>query len=555
MASFYPQYLRQRFTNRVRELNFLQGVANDVIAGHPRRVALWGLRRVGKTLLIYEQIARLLEDEQVLPVYMDFEDICTSPEMFAQRYIGLIAFWALTAGQGEVDAYLTVERLLETAASDSTTIARTATSLLRELSLTKPDQALLLKLAFDFPEKLAQERGRNIILFLDEFTEIATLSHYPQIREPLKHLRSSLAGQEHVAYVVAGSAMTAMMDLFQTPEAPLFLQFETIELGPFDRQDSRTLVARLGGDFSPEVEAELYQYTQGYPFYVTSLARRIHRLAIDGEVVDVDLVRYAFLLETLWRGGQIYNYCRYVYDLSLQRARGYGMLKAILQELAEEDDLTLSQIARPLRKSPSAVRDYLRWLMEVDLIVEQDKHYRYRDAVLRFWVAYTSKGLEMDAFPRREDLAGLVRDLEERFQRTATDLGRAKEAQVRELLRMFSGQLIPGDLLGWADEITLPSFSQVGTYRSPDGQVELDALAETDTGLRWVVEVKWRSRRAGVKEIKKLADNARELGAEAWLISREGFTPRALEQAQNNGVMTSTGDELMQLTKLLEYEK
>ncbi|MEW6406750.1 MAG: restriction endonuclease, partial [Chloroflexota bacterium] len=246
---------------------------------------------------------------------------------------------------------------------------------------------------------------------------------------------------------------------------------------------------------------------------------------------------------------------RYVYDLSLQRARGYGMLKAILQELAEEDDLTLSQIARPLRKSTSAVRDYLRWLMEVDLIIEEDKHYRYRDAVLRFWVAYTSKGLEMDAFPRREDLAGLVRDLEERFQRTAADLGRAKEAQVRELLRMFSGERIPGALFGWANDITLPRFGQVGTYRSPDGQSELDALAETDTGLRWAVEVKWRGRRAGVKEIEKLVEDARELGAKAWLISREGFTPRALEQAQNSGVMTSTEDDLRQLTKLLEHGK
>ena len=138
--------------------------------------------------------------------------------------------------------------------------------------------------------------------------------------------------------------------------------------------------------------------------------QRLNRLEQGGEVINADSVRYAFLLETLWGGGQIYNYCRYVYDLSLQRARGYGMLKAILQFLAEEQGFTLSEIARSLRKSPSAVHEYMRWLSEVDLVKERDRIYQFRDAVLRFWVAYASKGIELDAFPRREDLSGLVAD-------------------------------------------------------------------------------------------------------------------------------------------------
>jgi predicted AAA+ superfamily ATPase len=54
-ASFYPPHLCHRFTNRVGELNFLQGVAEDLAAGRPRCVALRGLRRAGKTLLIRKQ--------------------------------------------------------------------------------------------------------------------------------------------------------------------------------------------------------------------------------------------------------------------------------------------------------------------------------------------------------------------------------------------------------------------------------------------------------------------------------------------------------------------
>jgi hypothetical protein len=182
----------------------------------------------------------------------------------------------------------------------------------------------------------------------------------------------------------------------------------------------------------------------------------------------------------------------------------------------------LTEIARALRKSPSAVREYLRSLGEVDLVEERDRTYQFRDPVLRFWVAYTSKGIEMDAFPRREDLAGLVSDLEERFQRAAGELGRAKEAEVRELMRRFQGQVVPAALFGMTgDQVgnpTLPVVRSVDSYLSSDGQIELDALADLapaadqPAGGRWAVSIRWRSKRAGRKIGRaRLDDRSRRL--------------------------------------------
>ena len=54
-ARFYPPHLRHGFTNRVRGLNFLQGVVEGLAADRLCCVALWGLRRAGKTLLIRKQ--------------------------------------------------------------------------------------------------------------------------------------------------------------------------------------------------------------------------------------------------------------------------------------------------------------------------------------------------------------------------------------------------------------------------------------------------------------------------------------------------------------------
>ena len=211
-------------------------------------------------------------------------------------------------------------------------------------------------------------------------------------------------------------------------ESPLFLQLRAIELPPLTAEDTQALTTKIiGRPLNPAAQAELYTYTGGHPFYVTALVERLRELAPDEpEAISPEQVAQAFVLETLGARGQIYNYCRYLYDISLQKARGYAALKSLLQILAEEDGLTLTQAASRLHRRPSSVQDYLRWLIDVDLLVIREQHYFYRDTVLRYWVAYTSRGIETDGFPNTDDLRRLVADLAERFARASTQLGRCQ---------------------------------------------------------------------------------------------------------------------------------
>ncbi|MBC8264801.1 MAG: ArsR family transcriptional regulator [Anaerolineales bacterium] len=544
---FYPPYLRQLFTDRHAELGFLQMVADDLANGRPHHVAVFGLRRIGKTLLLFEQLTRLLTDEMVLPVYINLEDICTSPEVFSQRYMGLVAFWALTSGEGEIDRFLTIPRLLAGEAASSKAVVQTAGSMAGELDRSQPDYGLLLKLAFDFPQRLASELGKKLVLFLDEFTEISVLSNYPRLKDPLKSFRASVQQHGDVAHVIAGSAISVLERMIKAHQSPLFLQFEMLELAPFSREGSLELASKILPGLSPLAGRQIHRLSFGHPFYITAIAQRARRLPT--ETLDTEAVTQAFVIEALSREGQIYNYCRYLYDISLQRARGYGILKAILQVLAEEEELTLSEIARRIAKSPPATREYLRWLMEVDLVTEEDKLYFYRDPVLRYWVAYATKGIEVDHMPRRQELHRLMRELEEKFQSLSTELGLAKESQVREILRHFAGQEVDGILLGVPGAVQLPTFRRVDPCRSDDGQVEVDALADGD--VRWAVEIKWRGKMAGLKEVKKLARAAQALSARPWFISKAGFTSEVQDYARQEGIMCSSREEIEALARIV----
>ena len=93
--------------------------------------------------------------------------------------------------------------------------------------------------------------------------------------------------------------------------------------------------------------------------------------------------------------------CRFCYELRLHRARGYGALKAILDVLAEEEPLTLTEIALRLRRTPGSTKDYLSWLEDVDLIVSRQKRYSFADPMLRLWVRLHCR----PAPPTDEDIA------------------------------------------------------------------------------------------------------------------------------------------------------
>ena len=99
--------------------------------------------------------------------------------------------------------------------------------------------------------------------------------------------------------------------------------------------------------------------------------------------------------------GALNHWCRFCYELRLHRARGYGALKAILDILAEEEPLTLTEISQRLHRTPGSTKDYLSWLEDVDLVTSRQKRYSFTDPLLRLWVRLHCRPVP----PTAEDVA------------------------------------------------------------------------------------------------------------------------------------------------------
>jgi hypothetical protein len=121
--------------------------------------------------------------------------------------------------------------------------------------------------------------------------------------------------------------------------------------------------------------------SEGRPAYARMVAETASAMAPRGAADPVSA-----LAALLAPGGALARHCQFSYELRLHRARGYGALKAILEVLAEEEPLTLTEIALRLRRTPGSTKDYLSWLEDVDLIVSRQKRYSFLDPMMRLWV-------------------------------------------------------------------------------------------------------------------------------------------------------------------------
>jgi hypothetical protein len=231
--------------------------------------------------------------------------------------------------------------------------------------------------------------GAPATFLLDEFLELRTFESFPGLRAVLRDLVGALASSGN-RFVLTTRYMARAHRLLRDAPSP----FEIIHVAPLSVSEVRATLpgapAPRGMSGSPDDEDdrardELARFVQalsdGRPSYSRLIAEQAAGMDQRGGADPVSA-----LSALLSPGGALAVACRFCYELRLHRARGYGALKAILSVLAEEEPLTLTEIALRLRRTPGSTKDYLSWLEDVDLIVSRQKRYSFSDPMMRVWV-------------------------------------------------------------------------------------------------------------------------------------------------------------------------
>ena len=242
--------------------------------------------------------------------------------------------------------------------------------------------------ALQFLSTARGSTGGPVTFLLDEFLELRTFESFPGLRTVLRDLVSALGASENRFVLTSRYVARAHRLLRDAPS-----RFEIMPVAPLTAAEVRATLPpgddRRATGFKEDEEdhardelARLIQaLSDGRPAYARMIAEASVSLAPRGGADPVSA-----LCALIAPGGQLAAACRFCYELRLHRARGYGALKAILDVLAEEEPLTLTEIALRLRRTPGSTKDYLSWLEDVDLITSRQKRYSFSDPLLRVWV-------------------------------------------------------------------------------------------------------------------------------------------------------------------------
>jgi len=273
--------------------------------------------------------------------------------------------------------------------------------------------------------------GEPCTFMLDEVLELRTFESFPGLRHVLRDLLEALASSAN-HFLLTTRYVARAQRLLRDATA----RFEVMQIPPLAADDvtDRLAPAFNGYEQMPTDDRDylgraVQALTDGRAAYVRAIGNTMAQMGRTSDPVSA-------LTALLSSDGELNHWCRFCYELRLHRARGYGALKAILDVLADEEPLTLTEISHRLHRTPGSTKDYLSWLEDVDLVTSRHKRYSFTDPVLRLWVRLHCRPVP----PTEEDVAREVQQYA---------LGRLPAAEAAPALAYAGIEATPDERKSW----------------------------------------------------------------------------------------------------------
>ncbi|MEE0912053.1 MAG: ATP-binding protein [Paludibacteraceae bacterium] len=249
------------FTDRKKDterllLNFKHGVNTVLIS--PRR---WG-----KTSLV-QKVCHLAQSDELKVVYLDIFS-CRSDKDFYDAFAAAV----LKQTSSKLDEWLENVKLFLSRVSPKISIGTdpmTDFSISLEMNPKREDIEEILQL----PEKIAQKKGFNIVICIDEFQQIAEFKDSKTFQ---KRLRTVWQLQKSVSYCLFGSKKHLMNELFEKKSLPFYKFGDAIYLSKIGTADwveyicSRFMVT--GKVITKELAERICRMVDNHSSYVQQLA-------------------------------------------------------------------------------------------------------------------------------------------------------------------------------------------------------------------------------------------------------------------------------------------
>jgi len=280
----------------------------------------------------------------------------------------------------------TPERLLEVLAKAVSPFMGAEAASMEAQAATANDRRLSAPALLRLLDLLADRApALPFVWLIDEVTEIRSLAYFPglnRVETPFaKAIRNSRGS------ILTSSYLGLARDLFPDPEP--------VDLPPLVDEDLERIPGLRGGRDGASIDQAIL-VTGGFAATLLPLLADLRE--------SHDLARS--LARLLGPGSDLELTCRRHYEVLLMRSRGYAVAKRAAEVVAGARDLRLTDLFPKIGRTAGASRQYLRWLVEVGLLIQTRKRYDFADPVLGLWASlYLGRG----AHPTEDEIGDAVR--------------------------------------------------------------------------------------------------------------------------------------------------
>lgn len=354
------------FTDREKEterllLNFRHGVNTVLIS--PRR---WG-----KTSLV-GKVCRLAQSDKLKVVYLDIFS-CRSDRDFYDAFAGAV----LKQTSSKWNEWLENAKLFLSRISPKISVGTdpmTDFSISFEMNPKSNDVDEILQL----PEKIAQKKGCNVVICIDEFQQIAEFKDSKTFQ---KRLRSVWQLQKSVSYCLFGSKKHLMNELFEKKSFPFYKFGDAIYLSKIGTRDWVDYICgrfeATGKRISKELAERICRQVDNHSSYVQQLAWLVW-IHADRTATEQDF-------EAACR--DIIDQNTPLFEKQTESLTTYQMnfLRAVIDGVHSE--FTVQEVIRKYRLGSSAnVSIVKRALVKKEIIEIEKRRVVIPDPVMRVWL-------------------------------------------------------------------------------------------------------------------------------------------------------------------------
>lgn len=255
---------------------------------HGINVILMSPRRIGKTSLVKHVLEDINRDD-ILVVYMDIFGCKTEYEVYNKFAAAVLSQTANNRKLWLEEAKNFIYRLTPKISVSPYPTMEFSVSLGITPKTHTPEEILSL------PEKIAQKKGKHVLVCIDEFQQIGELPNSFSVQAVMRGVWQL---QQHTSYCLFGSKHHLMASIFLNKSMP-FYQFG--ELMSLQRIPEATWVSYIVSHFkdgeraiSAKQAESICQFVGNYSSYVQQLSWLVFTQSKEGETISDELIQSCF---------------------------------------------------------------------------------------------------------------------------------------------------------------------------------------------------------------------------------------------------------------------